>query len=167
MHRRSHLRTAPVPVAGVTHGRLLALAALSVLGVLVCTGCSHAVKAKVPVGGDSPVCAQVAAQLPGRLLKQKHRDTDPNSPSLAAWGDPAIILRCGVATPGPSTDHCETVNGVDWVVQPLSDGASFTTYGRTPAIQVLVPKHYAPEEFALTGLSTAVDVVPQGEHRCR
>jgi hypothetical protein len=31
---------------------------------------------------------------------------------------------------------------------------------------VLVPRHYEPEAFALTALTSAVTVVPQGEHRC-
>ena len=30
------------------------------------------------------------------------------------------------------------MNGVDWVAHPLADGTSFTTYGRDPAVQVLV-----------------------------
>ena len=76
------------------------------------------------------------------------------------------ILRCGVQSPGASTDHCETVNGIDWIVQSLSDGEDFTTFGRTPAVQVLVPSHYAPEEFALTGLSPAIAAIPQGADRC-
>jgi hypothetical protein len=108
----------------------------------------------------------VAAGLPKTLLKQDRRDTDPSSPALAAWGDPAIVLRCGVPPPGPTTDQCTTVNGVDWVARSIAGGYEFTTYGRTPAVQVLVPDHYAPETFALTGLSAAVSVLPQGEHRC-
>jgi hypothetical protein len=71
-----------------------------------------------------------------------------------------------VESPGPSTEHCETVNGIDWVVQPLTDGEEFTTFGRSPAIQVLVPKHYAPEEFALTALAAAAGTIAQGPHRC-
>jgi Protein of unknown function (DUF3515) len=118
------------------------------------------------VGASDPACTRVAAALPPTVLKAERRATHPTSPALAAWGDPAIILRCGVESPGPSTDHCETVDGIDWVVQSLSDGEDFTTFGRTPAIQVLVPKHYAPEEFALTALSAAIATIPQGEHRC-
>ncbi len=129
-------------------------------------GCSHAVSARVPVDGSDPGCRAIAAELPKHLLKAGRRDTDPSSPALAAWGDPAIILRCGVQPPGPTPDHCETVNGVDWVVRDLPGGKDFTTYGRTPAVQVLVPEHYAPEEFALTALSTAMDTVAQSEHRC-
>jgi hypothetical protein len=129
-------------------------------------GCSSRVEAKLPADAGDPACTTLAAALPTSLLKQDRRDTDPSSPALAAWGDPAIILRCGVEPPGPTTDQCTTVNGVDWVARQLGDGYDFTTYGRAPAVQVLVPKHYAPETFALTALSTAVSAIPQGAHRC-
>ena len=150
MHRRPYL------TATLGGALLLTLA----------VGCSDRVNAKTPPGADDPACTQLAAALPKTLLKQDRRATDPTSPALAAWGDPAIILRCGVEPPGPTTDQCTTVNGVDWVARALTDGYDFTTYGRTPAIQVLVPKHYAPETFALTGLASAVAGIPQGEHRC-
>ncbi len=130
------------------------------------SACSHSVRASVPSGGSDPGCARLASALPSTLLKEKRRDTTPSSPALAAWGDPAIVLRCGVTPPGPTTDQCVAVNGVDWVARPINGGYDFTTYGREPAVQVLVPKHYAPETFALTGLAAAVGAIPQGEHHC-
>lgn len=153
MHRRPHLR---------------ALAAALPLLFLLATaaGCSEDVHATVPAGGDDPACRRLASALPDNLLKQHRRDTDPSSPALAAWGDPAIILRCGVTPPGPTTAQCISVDGVDWVARPVDEGYDFTTYGRLPAVQVLVPKHYTPETFALTGLAHAVGAIPQGEHRC-
>jgi hypothetical protein len=134
--------------------------------VLLLAGCSGAVKTTLPPDAADPACAGVVGALPKTLLGQGRRDTDPKSPALAAWGDPPIIVRCGVPTPGPTTDQCTAVNGIDWVAQPLKDGYAFTTYGRSPAVQVLVPRHYAPETFALTGLSAAVGRITQGAHRC-
>lgn len=122
--------------------------------------------ATVPPSGSDPACTRLATALPSTLLKAKRRDTDPSSPALAAWGDPAIVLRCGVTPPGPTTEQCIAVDGIDWVARAVDGGYDFTTYGRVPAVQVLVPKHYAPETFALTGLSSAVGAIPQGEHRC-
>jgi hypothetical protein len=150
VHRRPHL------TATLAGAILLTLA----------VGCSDRVTAKLPAGAGDPACTQLGSALPKTLLKQDRRATDPTSPALAAWGDPAIILRCGVEPPGPTTEQCTTVNGIDWVARPLTNGYDFTTYGRSPAIQVLVPKHYAPETFALTGLASAVAAIPQGEHRC-
>ena len=51
----------------------------------------------------------------------------------------AIIARCGLDPLSPTTEDCVTVDGVDWVVRPLSDGSAATTYGRDPAIEVLAP----------------------------
>lgn len=124
------------------------------------------VEVTVPAGGTDPACADMAARLPDRLLDRERVDTSVTSPAVAAWGKPAIIWRCGVTPPGPTTEQCVNVNGIDWVVDPLGDGTGFVTYGRVPAVQVLVPRAYQPETFALTALSGAVDVVPQGEHRC-
>jgi hypothetical protein len=152
----------------LTAARPLPLALLA-LPLLTLAGCSHgaqAVHARLPVDASAPACVSAADRLPDRLLGQSRRTTTPTSPALAAWGNPAIILRCGVESPGASTEHCETVNGIDWVVQSLSDGVEFTTFGRTPAIQVLVPQHYAPEEFALTALAPAAGAIVQGSQHC-
>jgi hypothetical protein len=159
---------AAIPPPGRVPARLArwSLALLVVSALTALAGCSHDVDARLPVHASDPACATAAAKLPKTLLKADRRSTHPSSPALAAWGDPAIILRCGVEAPGPTPDHCETVDGIDWVVQDLSDGKDFTTYGRSPAVQVLVPKHYAPEEFALTALTSAVATIPQSEHRC-
>jgi hypothetical protein len=124
------------------------------------------VEIAVPDGGADPACAAMADRLPSRLLNQERVATSQSSPAVAAWGDPAIIWRCGVTPPGPTTQDCIAVNGIDWVVEPLDDGTGFVSYGRDPAVQVLVPETYAPETFALTALSSAVGTVPQNEHRC-
>ena len=64
----------------------------------------------------------------------------------------AIVLRCGVTPLGPTTDQCVTVTddggaSVDWVVTADGSGPSgswvFMTYGRTPAVEVTVPKQLA------------------------
>jgi hypothetical protein len=124
------------------------------------------VEVTVPADGSDPACARMATDLPQRLLDRDRVTTSADSPAVAAWGDPAIIWRCGVTPPGPTTQECVTVDGVDWIVDPLDDGTGFVTYGRVPAVQVLVPDRYAPETFALPPLSGVVSQVPQGEHRC-
>ena len=156
------------------HGRPRLTSPLAVLALLlvagVSAGCSHGVKVTLAPAAADPACGRLAAALPSTLLKQDRRDTEPSAPSVAAWGDPAIILRCGVTPPGPTTDQCIAVDGVDWVARPLgtggADGYEFVTYGREPAVQVLVPRHYVPETFALTGLTAAVKAIRQGEHHC-
>lgn len=67
---------------------------------------------------------------------------------------------------GPTTDPCLNVSGIDWVAHQLSDGVRFTTYGRSPAIEVLVPRAYAPEPLLLPAFGAAASAIPQGERQC-
>lgn len=120
----------------------------------------------VPAGATSPACSAAAQQWPASVSGRQPVTVTPESPAVRAWGDPAIIARCGVAPPGPTTDPCLTVNGVDWVVTTLTDGTKFVTYGRSPALEVLVPSAYAPEGSLLpvfTGVATAL---PASNRRC-
>ncbi|WP_322786070.1 DUF3515 family protein [Intrasporangium oryzae] len=92
--------------------------------------------------------------------------TSPASASAAAWGDPAIIARCGLDALGPTTDPCVTVDGVDWVVRELSDGTAATTYGRDPAIEVLAPSAYGPVSLLLPAFAEAARALPTTGRTC-
>ena len=94
------------------------------------------------------------------------RDRPLPAPAVPRLGDPAIVARCGVPTPGPTTNDCLTVNDVDWVATPLSDGTRFVTYGRDPAIEVLVPKAYAPEGSLLPAFAPAALALPTTGRKC-
>jgi hypothetical protein len=85
---------------------------------------------------------------------------------VRAWGDPPIIARCGLPPIGPTTDTCLDVSGIDWVAHRLTDGVRFTTYGRTPAIEILVPGVYQPEPLLLPAFREAASAIPQGERHC-
>ncbi len=126
-------------------------------------GCSNTVEvASAPSHGD-PLCAKAAAAWPRTVAGKDRRRISDGADAAAAWGDPAIIARCGAVTPAPSP-NCLTVDDVDWVLTTLSDGTKAETYGRSPAIEVLLPKQYLPEVLAaFTGVARTI---PQGEHRC-
>lgn len=83
------------------------------------------------------------------------------------WGSPGIVLRCGVEPVGPTTLPCLEINGVDWVVDDAGDPIRFLTYGREPAVEVLVPTEYGRENAsgALVDLEPAVSPLPQNR-RC-
>jgi hypothetical protein len=85
---------------------------------------------------------------------------DTTGQSTAAWGDPPVVLRCGVAPPGPTTQACETVAGVDWVVARSDERVTYTTYGREPAVEVELPPG-VPVDVAVGALSAAVAPLPQ------
>ncbi len=134
--------------------------------VVALAGCSSAVKVQPFEGSDTPVCREVADSWPVTVGGQPSRETAVQTRGVAAWGDPAIIARCGAPVPGPTTDQCLDVEGVDWVADQLEDGVAFTTYGRDPAIEVLVPDAYEPEPLVLPAFGAAAQVVPQGDGRC-
>lgn len=112
---------------------------------------------------DREACRTLIAALPRSVSGQKERETTGN-PLGAAWGDPAIVLRCGV---GPPADYdplvgCQTVNGLDWYVP--ADGMNdqdkevvLTTYGREPAVEVRLPAEYRPPVAAMVDLADTVE----------
>jgi hypothetical protein len=157
---RAPVRTTPRRTA-----RTGVLAVLCTLALLL-GGCSSGVEVSVPAGGSSPACAAVATRWPTTVGGKATVDTSPADPAVHAWGDPPVIARCGLPEPGPTTDQCLGVSGVDWVAHRLSDGVRFTTYGRSPAIEVLVPSDYSPEPLLLGAFTRAAQAVPQGERRC-
>ena len=77
-----------------------------------------------------------------------------------------MIARCGLAPLGPTTEECLRVDDIDWVVRKLSDGAAFTTFGRDPAIEVLVPRAYSPEPLLLPAFGAAARALPANGRTC-
>lgn len=142
-------------------GAVLGAACLLAVGA-----CSSGVQVTPAAEAASASCVAASRHWPGTVGGQKPVATTSDSPAVRAWGDPAVIARCGVPPVGPTTDECLDVNGVDWVAHRLSDGVRFTTYGRSPAIEVLVPHHYAPEPLLLPAFTAAATAIPQGAHRC-
>ena len=118
-------------------------------------GCASTVSTTPGPFATDPVCAQVVLATPDELADGLTR-RDTNAQATTAWGDgtAAVVLRCGVEPLAPTTDRCQTVEAadgtsVDWVIvasEPDDEQASdwtFTTYGRVPAVQVLVPAEIA------------------------
>jgi Protein of unknown function (DUF3515) len=130
------------------------------------SGCSS-LDVAVPVDAGSTPCRSAAAHWPKTVGGQARVPTSSSSAAVRAWGDPAIIARCGLPAIGPTTDTCLDVSGVDWVAHQLTDGVRFTTYGRSPAIEVLVPSAYKPEPLLLPAFGPAASAIPQGERHCK
>lgn len=115
---------------------------------LTMSGCQAAVPMEPAALANDPECAEVIVRLPDTIGSFDRRTT--NAQSTAAWGEPsAVLLRCGLEPSGPSALPCFTVNGVDWLRDDTQAPLYlFTTYGRTPAVEVFVdadvasaPKH--------------------------
>ena len=145
-------------------GLTCTLCAFGLLAALTACG-DDTVRASPAVHAANPLCAKAARHWPATVANQKSRTVSTDSPTVHAWGHPAIIARCGVTSPGPTTAACVTVDGIDWIGRKLSDGASYVTFGRSPAIEVLVPTKY--NAFPPLGAFTAAaEQVPQGAHHC-
>ena len=95
-------------------------------------------------------CPKLVAALPDRLADQARR-TVTGSAYSAAWGDPAIVLRCGVPlSKSFGSDPCFTRNGIGWSIpgkqaDDLGEDLVMTLAFREPAVQVQVPAHYRPD----------------------
>ncbi|WP_269046056.1 DUF3515 domain-containing protein [Paenarthrobacter sp. Z7-10] len=137
---------------------MLPIVCIAVL--LTLTGCSPAVEIAPAEDSANPACAPMMVALPDALADAPLRDT--TSQATAAWGDPSlVILRCGVNPPGPTTDRCVSVNGVDWVIKEGHPTWTLTTFGRTPAAEILLDPNKITSSTVLAELSSAVSKIPQ------
>ena len=90
---------------------------------------------------DGTGCARLAMRLPADLDGRDRRDTDPASPRTAAWGDPAVVLRCGVRRPaGLTGSEVVEVDGVGWVLAERRGAYVFTSSDLATYVQVRVPR---------------------------
>lgn len=140
------------------------LAAAAVTASLA--GCSSTVSLTAPEDANDPLCAEVSVRVPATIDGQERRWTDAQS--TAAWGDPtAVILACGVTPPGPTEARCITVGGVDWVVDE-SDAPRYrvTTYGRVPAVELLIDNEVVSSNTVLDRLAANISAATTVESQC-
>ncbi|MFJ9565645.1 DUF3515 family protein [Streptomyces fuscichromogenes] len=117
--------------------------------------------AQGPFAAD-PGCGRLADRYPDRLAgATRDRVTFAG---LAVWGHGAVELRCGVNPPGPTTDACVSVDGVDWVWRASAAGGrkKLVTFGRSPAVEVSVSDSAAGLDVVLVDLSRLVGPIRQG-----
>ncbi|MFJ8544316.1 DUF3515 domain-containing protein [Streptomyces sp. NPDC093586] len=151
--------------------RRLRLPALALL--IAAAGCSSA-DDSVPAAVPSPdakvteLCQNLDKALPSTVDGLNREDPEPASALTAGWGNPLIILRCGVERPAemsdPEADGVE-VDGVGWQLQKQKDGAfRFTTTLREAYVEVTIPKDRAGNGMApLVDLAPAVKkAIPEG-----
>ncbi|MFE6286822.1 DUF3515 domain-containing protein [Streptomyces sp. NPDC057877] len=143
-----------------------ALAAL--IGVAGCSSSDDSAVTAVPSPGAevTKVCQNLDKALPREVAGLERRDPEPPSALTAGWGNPAIILRCGVVRPPMMTDPKAVaggVNGVDWLQEAADDGAfRFTTANRVAYVEVTVAEG-SDSSGALVDLAPAVkQAIPAG-----
>lgn len=117
--------------------RRLAAAAGALALVAGLAGCSTTIHLEAADDANSPACAEVSVLLPDAVGELERVWTDAQA--TGAWGDPTVVLRCGVEPPAPSTEVCTTIGGVDWLVLKQEDDRQrLVTYGRDPAVEVMI-----------------------------
>jgi hypothetical protein len=126
----------------------------------VLSACAPVVDVTAAKDAANPACAPMMVALPDAIGDAGLRKT--NSQATAAWGDPSlVILRCGVNVPGPTTDRCVSVNGVDWVIKEGDPVWTLTTFGRDPATEILLdPEKEISSATVLAELSAAAAKIP-------
>jgi uncharacterized protein DUF3515 len=87
-------------------------------------------------------CPVLMGQLPLELAGEASRRVDSDSPFAYAWGEPPVVLVCGVAPPAGYVVGAATIaiSGVEWFVDTSDpDLVVWTTVDRNVPVQVQVP----------------------------
>ena len=105
---------------------------------------------------------------------------EPADAPAAAWGDPPVVLRCGVSRPAAlrRTSVCFLVNHVGWLAtqdgrelrgdRPVDGTVSFTTIGRAAYVEVTVPDDGDRSSVApLTDLAAAIRKTVPERRQCQ
>jgi len=142
-------------------------------GLVACGGDSVDVDRHDVARSDRAACRQFLAAAPKQLADQPRRTVTGNE-YAAAWGDPAIVLRCGVALPKDYAGApCITRNGIGWSIpleqaDELGVDVVMTLAFRTPVVQLRVPAAYRPESPAdvMADLDAAVRAHTTAHGKC-
>ena len=148
--------------------RFITALTAAALTVVALAGCARTIGVEVAPEAADPLCAEVMLAVPDELGGDLPK-VPTDAQATAAWGEPgaAVTMRCGVIQDGPSADcqHVDSGDGtaVDWIVTTDDAGTwSFVTYGREPAVEVIVPPAVTEDHSTsfIADLAGAVTQVP-------
>jgi hypothetical protein len=133
--------------------------------LLLTAACSSSVSLDAPAlsGTDARACRALVDALPDRVDDLPRVDVDPGDGFGAAWGDPAIELRCGVPAPEGFDRFatCQVTNGVGWYIPESQQTGrpgpvTMTTVGRAQNVEVRIPEDYFPPANTMVDLAPAL-----------
>lgn len=134
------------------------------------SGCGFAAVEVEPhtlTSGSEPACESLDSDLPEVVSDAVRRDVRGEPAGVVAWGEPPVVLRCGVGLPPeyePDAVLTE-LNGVAWLPIDGVGGEFFATVDRDPIVEVAIPDAYEPA-VVLGDLGSAIlDHVPERELR--
>jgi hypothetical protein len=102
-------------------------------------------------------CPAVMSALPLDLQGEPSRQVQSDSPFAYAWGEPPVVLVCGVDRPVGFTVGVSAIqiNGVQWYVDTRDpDTTVWTTVDRPVYVQVTLPA--SVDSAPVTALSTPI-----------
>lgn len=159
--RARSLTRAPLTYASPTRTSRRSLwALLGVTTAALATGCGSTATVEAAPHAADPDCAEVMLGLPEEIAEFELRET--TSQATAAYGEPsAVVVRCGAEPPGPSTEHCVTAEGVDWLAIEREEDWQLISYGREPAIEVTLDIERVASSTAMVALASAAENIEQ------
>lgn len=124
---------------------------------------------------EAETCTDLLDDLPATLDGQERRDVSPGGVLAVAWGDPAIVLRCGTEEPAEfdRVAECVTVNDVDWffpgddLIDPEGPDVVFSVVNRAVTVEVTRAADYGPPAEVLADLSGPVTEHVPATGSCR
>jgi hypothetical protein len=105
-------------------------------------------------------CAALIASLPDELDPGvRRRPVTGDRTRTAAWGDPPIILRCGVALPDQSLEPI-VIDGLKLVTKKADGAITWTTFDRAVNVAVAVPSSYEEQVYDVQPLVPVLKKLP-------
>lgn len=132
------------------------------LAAVLLAGCSPGPVRVGPPGTEpagTPLCAALHARLPAKVGDLDRRRTEPASDRTAAWGEPAVVLRCGVGVPEgyrPEVASVIEVNGVSWYQHIAGATIEWVVIDRAVYVELAVPRSYDGQGALLADLAGAI-----------
>jgi hypothetical protein len=102
-------------------------------------------------------CPALMSDLPVELAGEQSRRVDSDTPFAYAWGDPAVVLVCGVERPAGFVTGTATIqiNGVQWYVDTSDpDTTVWTAVDRPVYVEVRLPADV--DSAPVTALTTHI-----------
>lgn len=131
-----------------------------------------AVPAVPAPGAEGENCAALMAALPQALGDHQRRPLLVDEPGVAAWGNPAIVLRCGLSDPAELTcaaNLTKIINpageSVEWLRTASDTAVTYLAVDRPVRIAVTVPDAAGIEPVQL--VSNTIEEILSAQPVCQ
>ena len=113
----------------------------------------------LPAAGQK-ACQELISALPVTLGERTARPVDSSSPYVVAWGEPPVVLRCGVPRPAALRPDSEVldISGVTFFAERRGDRTAYTAVDRAVYVETVAPTAEAsgPAARLATAISRAL-----------